>query len=438
MRATAQLVIRYWSLSVLHEVTTVTKYQGLQKFAYMLLFFPLLKPESIEYLFPFADNLYDILQIMSALIILFLFFIKRQKIHAFLIAAFFYSATLMISTMINQGAFFSAFVYISKTVALLLLVDLLLDRGVLFCVDSLLPVMEIMIFANLLSILLYPNGMFVVVHYLWKSGNSWLLGYDNSHISYFLFAIVLSMLRTYYSTGKATPTLRNWVLLAMCVASVCICQQGNGRVAMFLMMVFVLFPWLFSNARIFNIRTYVIIAVIFFLAIIIFRMQKVLEPIVVDILHKDLTFTGRTKIWDRAIQSILSHPLWGIGRETDEVVFPILGLDHAHNMYLQTAFQGGIFNCISFLAMIFVTMHSLMKNRDKLVVQFLSFSVFVILMLYQTEVYTSPLIFCVILTAYKSYKIVKQQSEDIVCDHRGRRVVFRWGPRRVVSAGNGR
>ena len=85
-----------------------------------------------------------------------------------------------------------------------------------------------------------------------------------------------------------------------------------------------------------------------FLAIVIFRIQNIFSFLIVDILHKSLTLSDRTYIWDAAIGSILSHPILGTGI-TDSLSGNVhLKLSYlvkdifAHDLYLDYLLMGGI------------------------------------------------------------------------------------------------
>ena len=85
-----------------------------------------------------------------------------------------------------------------------------------------------------------------------------------------------------------------------------------------------------------------------FLAIVIFRIQNIFSFLIVDILHKSLTLSDRTYIWDAAIESILSHPILGTGI-TDSLSGNVhLKLSYlvkdifAHDLYLDYLLMGGI------------------------------------------------------------------------------------------------
>ena len=63
---------------------------------------------------------------------------------------------------------------------------------------------------------------------------------------------------------------------------------------------------------------------------------------VVFVLNKSLTYSSRTDIWDKTIESIRMNMLIGNGYMNATDVIKIIGMQNSHNMYLWHAFQGGI------------------------------------------------------------------------------------------------
>lgn len=86
------------------------------------------------------------------------------------------------------------------------------------------------------------------------------------------------------------------------------------------------------------------------------------ESLVVDILGKDFTFSGRIFIWVVVVAGIYESPLWGHGiRETGDLFsvhvqfanrVPYSGTFSAHNQILQTWYEGGVISIIMILIII--------------------------------------------------------------------------------------
>ena len=384
------------------------------KLGCMLLTFLFLKPESVSYLAPGLDQMLDIARVGFAVGILFLFIVQRRKINAMFICTLFYCGSFLISTVINDGELRSCIYSICDFIAFLMWLEVLMNKGTVFCLDVLLVPLEIMIFVNLVSILLFPNGMYMTVHYKWHSGNSWFLGYDNSHIRWFLPAITVSMLRSYFMNNSARITMRNFLLILMCASSLLICGQATSLVGMFILLLFIVFPRLFRNSWLLNIKNYIALVVIAFFGIVIFRLQSLLAPIIVSLLHKDLSFTGRVAIWDRALKYIAEKPWLGYGQETIEQTFARFGLDHAHNVYLQAFYEGGALRFLALVAMIILAAYHLIKAKNNIMSNYLSLALFSTLVLFLGDGFNVRFFFTVFFLSYKINQIIAEQKKYLL------------------------
>ena len=89
------------------------------------------------------------------------------------------------------------------------------------------------------------------------------------------------------------------------------------------------------------IKTYVI-NIIFTFLVVVCRIQNLFSFIIVDMLGKDLTFTGRTRDWDLAFELIPQRLLLGYGSMNQATEKIVLGDAFTHNGLLELVFRGGI------------------------------------------------------------------------------------------------
>ena len=109
-----------------------------------------------------------------------------------------------------------------------------------------------------------------------------------------------------------------------------------------------------DNVRFFNAKNYLIINIEAFILMVLLKLQRIFEFLIVGILGKNLTLSGRIYIWDRTITLILQNPLFGYGVEynegraskyalrtlyhTSSKLASFAGL-HAHNRFLETTYR---------------------------------------------------------------------------------------------------
>ncbi len=95
-------------------------------------------------------------------------------------------------------------------------------------------------------------------------------------------------------------------------------------------------------------------AVVFDVWLTVFTQLSWVQHIVQDVFHKNATLSGRTTIWARAFRCIIQSPIWGYGCETAAVTETKLGINHAHNIFLECLYRGGVIGLLLFAVMLIV------------------------------------------------------------------------------------
>lgn len=254
--------------------------------------------------------------------------------------------------------------------------------------SPLLASLEWQIYLNLITIFLFPNGMYQEQ----LSGNvsNWILGYDNSWNYLFFPALFIAIICRYLSGDSK----RFWLLLIVMEF------QSFYRWSIMCSFGFVVFDLLFLlrfyKGKIFNVRNYAIIAVMAMIVILFFRNNiSFLETISMAI-GKDLySMSNRSYIWMKAVEFIKIKPIFGYGRISvlDVAMSYYINKDavHAHNMPLELLFRGGIALFIIYFTGLIISVKELLKNKNEEFVQVLSIAYLSVFLMMITQVYLSPL-----------------------------------------------
>ena len=112
------------------------------------------------------------------------------------------------------------------------------------------------------------------------------------------------------------------------------------------------------------------------IGIVVFRFQNFFAFIIEDIMHKSLTLTHRTLIWDKVLPEILRHPMIGYGVQKDTNLFTIHYMENnalrtstfsTHNELLRILYEQGFLSLIILIAILlicWVTSHPFRRNPD--------------------------------------------------------------------------
>src|SRR5699024_239341 len=164
------------------------------------------------------------------------------------------------------------------------------------------------------------------------------LGVTNSgHIEYLLggknhliFTTIPFMSIVYiYSYKKYEKlTITNLSLIFTSLISIILAGSGTGIILSLVYIVFIVFPKTLYP----SIYSYIAINIALFVMIIIYRVhEKWFSFIIVDVLEKSTTFSGRTLLWDISLDAIKSKPLIGHGRGNTIISDVYWYLKESHN-----------------------------------------------------------------------------------------------------------
>lgn len=124
--------------------------------------------------------------------------------------------------------------------------------------------------------------------------------------------------------------------------------------------------------------------------VVMLRVQKEFADILVGYLGKSITLTGRTEIWDRALEIVSRSPITGYGiNGTVGAFVPYLGrLWQAHNQFIQLLYDGGIIAVVLFLALILICGRGIDRFRESEATFPMRATLFAFLLMMISEIYT--------------------------------------------------
>lgn len=221
-------------------------------------------------------------------------------------------------------------------------------------ISALMMIFEVMIYYNFLTLSTGPDlyGAYYTA-----------LGYDNAASPYMVMAYLVAVC---YCLEKK-KYIRTFAMIIVIHITLFTTMVGSGLVAIGVVDLMLL-VYLLKRFRISLFKTYCIYLGITF-AIVVCRVQNIFSFLIVGILGKDLTFTGRTKDWDLAFSLISNKFFIGHGIMNQETEKMILGDVYTHNAVVEQFFRGGIIAFLIFVIGIYfvskVYNNSAMKRSRK-------------------------------------------------------------------------
>lgn len=207
---------------------------------------------------------------------------------------------------------------------------------------------EICVYINLLTVYLLKNGLYLIETKAYdESAIGYFLGWHHLFLVWEIPALLIAWLyREMYHTNKRCYLLSIAIFLTEIYFG-----GSTGIVGVTLIIILCSIP---AIKKIITPYKGMFFAIAILILIVFVRSYGFLEPIIVSILNKDMTFTGRLGIWNYAIKAIISHPIIGHGILEQNTITSILGLrfaTHCHNQMLQVLFQGGVVGFALFISL---------------------------------------------------------------------------------------
>ena len=337
--------------NILNKFNTITN----NKFVIALMIFFFIVPMGIIDLLS-AYLPMTLIRIILCLIVLIKYIpylIKNKKISPMTIVAIIYCLGRFLITYICSHDLASSLLsYSSFTIIILfMLVDCTVKENTKNLIEGIQIYCEIVIFINFLCLLFPKFGSIFDCDFF--------LEYDNNHFMYYILGITVSFINYYLNKDKQSKIR----MILMCTIVLVTTFSVFSATAIIAFVVLALALFLSFKFNIGNIVSYVIFYFISFVSIIVFNAQHLFSFLIVNILHKDITLSGREKIWNAFKVEILNSPLLGHGYQSDKL-FVLNTYLYAHNHILNELYCGGIIMYLVYVWFVILPAKKLLKNKD--------------------------------------------------------------------------
>lgn len=363
---------------------------------YAILLFPILGENVISTVF--GDAISKFLSVISCGIILLFFLIRKIHISIFLIDMFllillhvfvFVSSDADISIANNMISPYGLIAYCM----LFLFIDAFIDNRekliVLF--KSMVIIMTISVFMNFFftADLHIADNIAVfreAVSTGYTNSRHWLFGHRNMIFIHHIMWITFSYIQYILENRNYARMFFFQIAFTMLVGVI----SWNSTMMFTTLVIFGLGIFRKHFLKKISILHYILIYVILEIGIVFFRIQDVFSYLIVDILHRNLSFTGRTRIWDYYIKQFSNgsffHKLFGNFGVTELAV-------NSHNMFLGILSFTGITGALLYFFLFFIGIKNLHGEKNTDSAKFISVIIFGFLINALTmEFYLQPMI----------------------------------------------
>ncbi len=350
---------------------------------FMMLWFPFIKPSLFDSLSNLAviDTFYNILRVVASLTIILVYIIycdewRSSIIDVLMLASLYFVAI----TIISRGNLPSLAIHLLEYLELCLLVHIAYKfHTFLYCVHGLLLVLLLNLLINAYTIITFSSygGMY---NNIFK--NVYYLGHDNTHISFVLPYLALSLFYDRIIIGHIR--LITVFFHSLFVLGIIITWSGTSLISV---LFFYCLCCLLRNKKISELLNAGIIVSSTVFAWVFFILQRnyyALISFLGALTGKNLR-SVRQFIWTLYEKAILKgNIIFGQGymSETERVMN--VGIIHAHDMYLDIVYEGGVVGLLFAALIVYIALSSTNRIRNG-AISYLVAAVCAFLVEYQIE-----------------------------------------------------
>lgn len=371
---------------------------------YIFLIIPFFNIAYLNYVFPTLYKINIYWTILNGIMIFLVAIKKNIKWSSIINYIILFLLLGLIITFINDGDFSKMLVISYKIIVLSVFIDLKLKTDKENFISAFNIYFVILIIINLLSILLFPDGM-----YVGDTGyhENWFLGYRNSFIIYILPSLFFNFIYAYYKNNKLG--ILNYLYFTIIIVSVLITKSSTSIIFLIIIFLYLFLKKIGLKLNFINIRNELTLYFSLFFSIVVFRLQNIFKWLIVDILHKDITLTNRVFIWDYVWNFISENNYRGYGMEYSYVRYnktKIIKSYHAHNELLEITYQFGILGVFLFLLILFKSCKKLWIYKDFELTKLLSVLLFSMLIVFLSESYSYEYFMYLFVVVFNIDKLV--------------------------------
>lgn len=387
-----------------------------------------LKPACFDILgFGAINTFFNVSRVFVAIIIFIRYLIlEKRPFSRLLKGELMVFACWFLSTIFSGEGLSRFFIFSVSILSLTMLIELLIEHRLKSLIHALFVIYFILITVNLVYLIsifgftinIEKNARSLYDFYTENAMVS-LLSSVNTTASYLFPALCCSILLMFINTKK---NLFAWILIVEIFATVLILWSATSLVGVFLIVMYILFVFNTPRERWINGKMLINIVIALGIGITFFKIQYLFSFIIEDILHKDLTMTGRTNVWNIGFDGFFSSPIFGCGFSAQII----------DNGYVQLLFIGGIIGTIAYCIFLFSSLRKLYTNSSMHLEKFFAFVLAIILLMFIPEAWPCFMgLYIIIAFAYNARRI--ELKLNAIKYEKYRRIAYRTQQKRENS-----
>ncbi len=322
-------------------------------------------------------------------VFIFALYIKKDRVRMNLsfVMLLIYCAYLGFGTLINNASIYNYANRMFIIVAFSLVLYLVKSEEELISILKIWrTILLLMLLIDVLTMILYPEGLYTSVHDYETYTNCWFLGYKTNRLLYTLPLLLFDS----YVVLRKNQKIRvfQYFIYALIVGDILYSNATMGSMVVGIYIIgylslYSMKPDHLSKNIIYkgmlNYKIYGIAYAVVFVTVVIFQSNRFIQNIAATYFSKGIDFNNRFPIWTLSLDAFAKKPLLGYGMLSASDYLRITGFAvNPHNMLLTILLTGGIIGLVLMVAYYLVSMRGAKPNRQNAM---LIFGVYLVLLL---------------------------------------------------------
>lgn len=377
---------------------------------YIVMLLPFFKPGSLAELnLSLVEIIYAVAEVVITLTVA-ISIIKNKEMNRdpFLLAVLMLTLIVLVSTVLNGQSIRNWLGQWAPRFAVVLISCWAMRKNPAEYLASVLSIMSVYCITNLITVIAFPDGMYQTPSTF--PGDNYFLGHRNGAGLYILLMLVSSLILE--NNRKEFPLVgrRTWILYSVGVLQTLMAFCATTLIALIFFGVGLCVMRSTRIRGLLNPLAASVIGVLCNIGVVFFRIQTLFAPLIEDVLHRDISLSSRTEIWDQVLTLISGLNIL-LGRGVDGHESIVIGetvISSAHNEPLDIMLQAGIFGSIAYITFIGSFVYRVFVARDCAISMIASIFLFTVLVMGITYVTTSTMTYLAIALMF--YSITKRNE----------------------------
>lgn len=338
------------------------------------IFFTFLKPAGFDIMgMDDINTFFNIARICFAPLIVSYYLKIFHRLSTFVKAELLFVFVLFIPTYLyNPEELNKCFIWSISIILFSCLVEVLVEKNYKILIYSLFINYLILIIGNLFWMISFVGG-YVIEAVPDNSFSISFLASDNMTASYIFPALSSAFLLSVLARNRYNVFAL--LLYVAIILSVLMLWSATSLSGVFLLIFYIYFIYGSRLEHYVKSRNIIIVSCIIVIGVTFFNIQKFFSFIIVDILHKDLTMTGRTEVWKNGLNGFQQSPLLGCG----------FGSDTIDSGLVQVLFNGGIVWMLAYLFLLKRSCQLFLGKYNNSLSRYFAVSIAVIILMHIAE-----------------------------------------------------